>query len=157
MEDRIEKQHTNPFWSALPFIITSCFIIPMAVSGPNPGEEKSFWCIFVPGVALCIFPWVKIAVLGIQTCFKAKTIYITKEMYESNPELREMKDKVKKWARITVLTWILVFFSMMIGVGILNSGKSQSESRGKNINQQIISKNINYNWYTNKGERFNVY
>ena len=140
MEVRNEKEHTSSFWLALPFIITSCFIIPMVVSGPNPGEEKSFGYIFVPGVALCIFPWSKIAALGIQAFFQARTFLVTKSMCESNPQLGLLRDKVKKWTRITVLTWILAFFSMMIGVDILNAGKSQSGSRENDINRQIQTK-----------------
>jgi hypothetical protein len=133
-----EEGRRGSFWLVLPFIITSCFIIPMAVSGPNPGEEDSFWLIFLPGVTLCIFPWAKGAALVFQTCSKAGTFHITKEIYESDPELSDLKDKVKKWAFITILTWITVSLSMMVSVRILNAVKPQDKPRPSD--QQTLSR-----------------
>ncbi len=127
MPDEGEKKGTKIFWLVLPFIITSCFIIPMVVYGINSGEKGSYWIIFLPGVALCIFPWAKILALGIQTYATAKAFHVTKEIYESNPELNELKNKGVKWAVITPLTWIIVFLSMMIGVGIYNAGKPRDK------------------------------
>jgi len=127
MEDGGDGKLRNTFWLVLPFIITSCFIILMVRYGLNSGEEGSFWVIFLPGVTLCIFPWAKIAALGFQTCAKARTFRITKEMYESNPELSELKNRGKAWGVITLLTWIVVFLFMMVGVGFFNAAKSENE------------------------------
>ena len=135
MESGDEPARTNLFWLILPFIITSCFIIPMVMIGLSHGEEYSYWCVFLPGTALFIFPAAKMAALLIQTRFKAGTFHITKEMSDSNSEISELKDKVKKWFIITLLTEILVFLCMMVGVRILNTVKHQGKPR-QNISGQ---------------------
>jgi amino acid transporter len=140
MPDGDEQKRTNYFWLLLPFIITSCFVIPMAIHGPNRGEEESFWFIFLPGIALCILPWAKVASLGIQTLFEAGSLMITKSMYESNPRLAELRDKGKKWGIIAVLTWIVLFFTMMIGVGILNAGKSEHRPKPDNVSDKTSNR-----------------
>jgi hypothetical protein len=138
MVDEGERKRTNAFWLILPFIITSCFIIPMVVYGINSGEKGSYWVIFLPGVALCIFPWAKILALVIQTRAKIWTLQIPEEMYESNLELNELKNKGVKWAVITPLTWIVVFLSMMVAVGIYNAGKPQDKPIPSTIEQRDI-------------------
>jgi len=136
MVDEGERKGAKIFWISLPFIITSCFIIPSIIYGINSGEEGSYWFIFLPGMAFCIFPWAKILALGIQTYVTARAFHITKEMYESNPELNELKNKGVKWAVITPLTWIIVFLSMMIGVGIYNAGKPRDKLIPSSIEQR---------------------
>lgn len=41
MVDEGERKGTNIFWIILPFIITSCFVIPSIIYGINFGEEGS--------------------------------------------------------------------------------------------------------------------
>jgi len=137
MENGSDSRGTHPFWLVLPIIIVACFIVPLAVSGPKPGEEDSFWYVFVPGIALGLFPWAKVASLSFQGCFKAGTPWVTKAMYESDPRLKEHKEIIKKWGVITILTWITVFLAMMVGVGLVNAEKSDNESREDPLGEEV--------------------
>jgi len=128
MENGGELARTNLFWLILPFMITGCLITLMVVGGLSHGEEDSYWFIFLPCTALFIFPAVKMAVLLIQTRFKAGTFNVTKEMSDSSSEISELQDKVRKWFMVTFLMGILVFLSAMVGVQILIAVKNQGKS-----------------------------
>ena len=102
MPDEGEKKETKIFWLVLPFIITSCFIIFMVVTGPKSGEEDSYWYMLLPGMVLCIFPCSKLAAFIIQANLKASSLGLTRERYSSHPELKNLKKKVMKWWMISV-------------------------------------------------------
>ncbi|MHC4478239.1 MAG: hypothetical protein ACYTEL_21585 [Planctomycetota bacterium] len=122
MENGDETERTSPFWLILPFIITGGFLIPMLVYGLKHDEDPTYWFIFLPGVALCIFPVAKLLSLGIQACFKFGLFYCYCESfrywfrsdYTLDPEFSAYRGRAQKWVLITLLTWIVVFLAVLV-------------------------------------------
>ncbi|MBL7189799.1 MAG: hypothetical protein ISS70_26005 [Phycisphaerae bacterium] len=125
MEDGEKRE--SAFWLVLPFIITSCCIVALTIMGLKSGEEDSWYYIGVPAMTLVVFPCAKMAVLQFQRCSKAGTSRITEEMYDCNPELCILRDKVKKWWMVGVLMAIVAFFFAVAGISILNAIRPQDK------------------------------
>jgi hypothetical protein len=111
------KIHKGILSSILPFLITGCFVIPIIVHGLYAGETGNYWFIFLPGVSICVFVWAKVASIGILGCVKCGTSRL-KHPDSNDPEAIWYKEQIAKWRWIVILTWIITFLAMMIGVMI---------------------------------------
>jgi hypothetical protein len=112
------NERSEGLWPVLPFVITVSLVVAMIVYGLHSGERGNYWFICVPGVGIIIFPWAKLATMAIRGYWKFGAVGRARSEDESSPEVVRYREAASKWWRITILTWILTFFAMMIGVGI---------------------------------------
>jgi hypothetical protein len=111
------KPHSTILSSILPFLITGCFVGPVVIHGLFAGETGNYWFIFLPGISICVFVWAKVGSIGILGCLKCGMSRL------QHPDANDLeatwyKERAAKWRLIAILTWILTFLAMMVGVMI---------------------------------------
>jgi hypothetical protein len=111
------KVHSGILSSILPFLITGCLVGPCVVYGLHAGETGNYWFIFLPGISICVLVWAKITSIGILGYVKCGTSRL-KHPDANDLEAIWYKEQLAKWRWIVILTWILTFLAMMVGVMI---------------------------------------
>jgi hypothetical protein len=106
--------------------------------------------IFVPVVAIILFPFFTVLSYSIQGAIKAKRLHIPQSQYTSDNRLKSLTEKALKWRNITLATWIIVFLSILAipitlnitdrtdkGTQLINMGQPENLSQGSSTHSLL--------------------
>ena len=98
----------------------------------NEDFDPTYWFMFVPAIVLCVAPWLvgasfvlrglaafsRVAPPGIWSMSIAERFRIGNELREQHPNLAHLHKQAFRWMKITLITWVSVFF-IMFAVAII--------------------------------------
>lgn len=151
MENNGQSKIVKIFWRFFSPIVTVCLVGVMFKSmWTKDPKTNSGLLIFVPVVAMILFPFFTVLSYGIQLHLKAKQLHISNTQCTSDGRLKSLIERGSLWVNITFATWIIIFLSILAipitlritdktdrGIQLVNVGQPQILSQGSNTHNLL--------------------
>ena len=153
MENDKQSKIVEFFWKSFPLISTVCLVgVIFTCMWTEDPKSNSGLLVFVPVVAIILFPFFTVLSYAIQGTIKAKQLHISQSQYTSDGYLKSFNEKCCKWRNITFATWIIVFLTILSipitlrithrtdeGIQLVNVGQPEILSQGSGTHSLLYS------------------